>query len=146
MFRFEKMKSVIVVMLALLLASCASAPPVLPSPANVRKSMPELSRQDKERALRPSPNDLEAIVLLADHELLACGGTQVGEMYQAVLDKKPYHIRANLGMGEWYVRNRKYKESLSHFRKVLDRADKDSPEYAQAEGVLKYAQYKLNKR
>ena len=110
--------------------------------AKVRKSLPELSREDKARLLKPHPGDLDAVVLRADHEFLACGGTQVGTMYQGVLDKKPDHIRSNLGMGEWYVCHRKYREAVPLLRKVVDLAEEDSPERTQAQDVLKFLEYK----
>ena len=138
-----KMKILSIMLILAFCVSCVSVPPQLPSPANVRKSLPELSNEDKARILNPPPGDLDAIVLRADHEFLSCGGTHVGRMYQAVLEKKPDHIRANLGLGEWYVCHRKYTEALPYLYKVLALADRKSLEHTQARGVLKYAAYKL---
>jgi len=139
------MKTFAAILIAGVCASCASAPPELPSPANVRTTVYELPPEVLARAERSDPNDLDATALAGDHHFLMCGGEQVGACYQMVLAQDPDHIRANLGMGEWHVTNRRLEQSLPHLRKVLDLADKNSPEYAQARGVLKYVRYQLRR-
>lgn len=130
-------------MVVLFCASCATVPPDRPNPADVRKSLHELSRADQVRTERPLPDDLDALVLRADHEFLACGGEKVGTMYQAVLSKNTNHIRANLGMGEWLMLHARYEDSIPYLQKVIGLANKKSPEYNHAVAVLRYVQYEL---
>lgn len=132
-----------VILMVAMATGCVVVQPRLPSPANVRRGLNDLSPKDKERVLNPQDGDIDAIVLRADHEFLACGGDQVGSGYKYVLQNKPDHIRANLGMGEWYVCHRKYTEAVPYLRKVLSLADGKSQEYVQAKGVLRYVENKL---
>ena len=102
-------------------------------------------KEDKARVLSPQEGDLDAIVLRADHEFLACGGEQAGRGYRHVLQKTPDHIRANLGMGEWYALHRKYREAVPHLETVMTIADRDSAECRQAERVLEFVRHKLKR-
>lgn len=137
---------VLEVAVILAVVTSAVAAPERPSPARVRKSLPELCREDQARIQNPSTNDLDGVCLRADHEFLACGGEQVGNLYSQVLVLNPNHIRANLGMGEWHVAHAKYDEALPYLKKVLELAGKDSAEYAQAQQVVEFAEFKKRQK
>ena len=96
--------------------------------------------------LKPAKDDWDALVLYADHEFLNCGGKQVGALYRYVLEKQPAHIRANLGMGEWYTAHKKYADAVSYLERVRKLADSKSAEYRHAGKVLEFARYKLKEK
>jgi len=125
----------------------SSTAPVSRAPARIRKVNHQWTPDEKakvERFEKDGRTDPDALVLLGDHHFLQCGGDQVGALYEAALKLDPDHVRANLGMGEWHALHRRYDEAIPYLNRVLQLAEKDSPEAKQAAGVLKVVRYHLD--
>ena len=83
-------------------------------------------------------DDPDAMVLMADHLFLACGGNEVGALYEAAIKISPDHVRANLGLGEWHAVHGRYGKALPYLDSAVRIAKKDSPEWRHATAVLNY--------